>query len=710
MGAEDQVAPSTPVKCGACNEGNPSDAKFCNGCGQTLYEPCGECGKAVLLTQKFCGSCGADLERALQERHGQYEQWLADAVSCTREHGFDRAIGLLNRVAELTDYRFKSLADSASEAVAKVQDLKAHMRQLRDDAMARAKTAQEQGDDATVIRVLEDIPPKLLGDDGERILTRARAYVGERTALEAEVRDGITAKNWSLVGGLLNQLIDMAPEEKQYIRLAKQVTEKLTNSAQRSLGKGDYARALSKLNAVPTVGHSDQYRALLDTVGDAHWLAEQFSTEPFATPLLGRLAVRFAKAAPEDSYAKEVVSGIAAQLKQGERDPRSLLARWRGTNKSWLGGDVAVLGIPQSINLNNQALLRSHAGRFTVAYGLALQGVGQGRVSQHFGPKQGLLGYLRKKKSRCWGLDIGTGSVKAVLLEEVGGQITATDSFFEEFSTPLCRVKVDQQEQSKQKVAPVVERFLAAKEVDGIPVWMNLPEAQTVNRFVRLPPVKDKQAETLLDREIEQKIPIPTEELRVVRWIADEKKDSFHGRSALITVARSKIVDDRVEMLSDAGLEVAGIQSDAVALVNFATTEFEQLMDGDEASGSEEATPTIAMLDCGASATTLTLVSSEAHWSWTLESGGEELTGALARATKMTRGDAEKRKRNPAELDSPAKEYMLTEQKLDELRSRLETALADAKRQNKRFRVDSTWCIGGGCLAHEWIRRVILDS
>ena len=88
----------------------------------------------------------------------------------------------------------------------------------------------------------------------------------------------------------------------------------------------------------------------------------------------------------------------------------------------------------------------------------------------------------------------------------------------------------------------------------------------------------------------------------------------------------------------------------------------------------------------------------------------EDLTGALARATKMTRGDAEKRKRNPAELDSPAKQYELTEQKLDELRSRLETALADAKRQNKRFRVDSTWCFGGGCLAHEWIRRVILDS
>lgn len=709
MGAEDQVAHSTLVKCGACNEDNHADAKFCKGCGQTLYEPCVACGKAVLLTQKFCGSCGADLEKAFQERHDQYEHWLSDAVGCTKQHEFERAIGLLNRVAEVTDYRFKGLSDNAGRAVAKVQDLKARAEQSRDDAIARAKAAQEQGDNATVIQLLEGIPATLLGDDGKRILAKARAHIGERTALETEVREGITAKNWSLVGSLLNQLIDMAPDEKQYARLANQVAEKLTTSAQRALGKGDYANALSKLNAVPTVGHSEQYRALLDSVGDAHWLAEQFSAEPFATPLLGRLAVRFAKAAPEDPQAKKIVSEIAVQLKQGERDPRSTLARWKGTNKGWMGGDVAVLGIPQSIHLNDQAQLRSHAGRFTVAYGLAMQGLGNGRVSEHFGPKKGLLGSLRKKKSRCWGLDIGSASVKAVLLEEVEGQLTAIDSFFEELPTPLCRNKDHEHEQSRQTIVPVVERFLAAKEVDGIPVWINLPEAQTVNRFVRLPPVKDKQAQTLLDREIEQKIPIPTEELRVVRWIADVGEDSVHGRSALITVVRSKIVDDRIEMLTDTGLQVAGVQSDAVALVNFATIEFEHLMDGEEVSTTEE-TPTVAMLDCGASGTTLTLVSKEAHWSWTLESGGEDLTGALARGTKMTRSDAEKRKRNPAELESPAKQYELAEQKLDELRSRLETALADAKRQNKRFRVDSIWCFGGGCLAHEWIRRVTLDS
>ena len=49
-----------------------------------------------------------------------------------------------------------------------------------------------------------------------------------------------------------------------------------------------------------------------------------------------------------------------------------------------------------------------------------------------------------------------------------------------------------------------------------------------------------------------------------------------------------------------------------------------------------EKTPAIAMLDCGAATTNLVIVSGETHWSWTGELGGEDLTTALARVTKLT--------------------------------------------------------------------------
>jgi len=54
--------------CGKCSHANGSGAKFCGGCGHTLFEPCSGCGQSVRLTEKYCGGCGADLEAAIRSR------------------------------------------------------------------------------------------------------------------------------------------------------------------------------------------------------------------------------------------------------------------------------------------------------------------------------------------------------------------------------------------------------------------------------------------------------------------------------------------------------------------------------------------------------------------------------------------------------------------------------------------------------------------
>jgi hypothetical protein len=104
------------------------------------------------------------------------------------------------------------------------------------------------------------------------------------------------------------------------------------------------------------------------------------------------------------------------------------------------------------------------------------------------------------------------------------------------------------------------------------------------------------------------------------------------------------------------------------------------------------------------------MVSGESMWCWTLETGGEDLTALLARASKSTHEEAEKLKRNPAALTSPSKQYQPIEQRLDEVRSRLDTIATDGMRQNRDWKVIQTWCMGGGCQAHQWIRRELLRN
>jgi class 3 adenylate cyclase len=49
------------MKCPKCQHENPSDARFCNGCGQKLELACPECGKSNPPGSKFCNGCSHNL-------------------------------------------------------------------------------------------------------------------------------------------------------------------------------------------------------------------------------------------------------------------------------------------------------------------------------------------------------------------------------------------------------------------------------------------------------------------------------------------------------------------------------------------------------------------------------------------------------------------------------------------------------------------------
>jgi Tfp pilus assembly PilM family ATPase len=369
--------------------------------------------------------------------------------------------------------------------------------------------------------------------------------------------------------------------------------------------------------------------------------------------------------------------------------------------------------------------------------GLALQGLGQARVTEHFAPAKGLLKSLgwRKQKS-CWGVDIGNASLKAVCLSKGEQGLEVIDSYFAEYPEPICRKGVAA-EQKQRLVVEAIETFLAEREIGDKPVWANLAASEMVNRFVRLPPVGDKQAAGLVTAEVQQRVPIAMEDLMLVQWLGKLGEEQSYGRPAIIAAAKKSAIEHRFELLGSAGLRVSGLQGDGVALANFAAFEFSNQIspngspndddandddandddanDGDGAATQwdpvdDEKTPAVAIVDCGAATTNVVIVSAEAHWIWTIETAGEEFTTALARATQSTHAVAEQLKRNPAELSQPAKHYRGVEQRQDEMRSRIEKVFRDAMTQNERFDVRETWCLGGGSLAHQWIRRLLLAA
>ena len=68
------------MDCSACGASNPSEARYCGGCGVALVMPCSECGKPVPLSNWFCGNCGAKFERGLSAGFSEQAASLAAPV------------------------------------------------------------------------------------------------------------------------------------------------------------------------------------------------------------------------------------------------------------------------------------------------------------------------------------------------------------------------------------------------------------------------------------------------------------------------------------------------------------------------------------------------------------------------------------------------------------------------------------------------------
>lgn len=710
MSTDNATKPSAGVSCGACNAANKPDAKFCVGCGQTLYEKCLGCTQQVLLTQKFCESCGADLEAVLKERRQKHQQYMADAVSAAREARFDRALGLLGRIAKNEDYRFADDVQKAGRAIEKIQQLQANAEAEIEEVLTKANQAYQSGDQPLTAQLLGTIPESMMTAEVKELLGKVQKFSKQLKRLDQDLRAAIAQKEWHSVGGIVDQLLERCPDDKRYRQVATQVGEKLLSNAQKLLSNGCYEKAVAKLKSMPELARSEAYQNLRNQANDLHWLSVQLEAEPIATPMLGRLGMRFAKTVPGDANPRKTVQQLADRLKSGPRDARSHFPAWSMGSESAFGGQVRVLTAPQSIDLGEHPAIKSAPGRFNVALGLAIQGLGRGRIEGQFSKKKGLLGGRSRRKSNVWGVDLGNASIKAVCLREIDGRLTVIDAFMRDYEAPLCRA--GNEGQSSSLLGKVIKEFLDEKRegLQDAGVWCNLHPASLIVRSLRLPPVKVKQANELLTQEVEQKIPISMDELSIVRWIAGTADDKVHGRPALIAVARQQVVDDRLEQLNAFGLKVDGLQGDNLALVNFVSHEFSEEWSEQAGSQDEDKTPAVLLFDCGASVTNLVVVSSETQWAWTFESGGEDFTSRIATGMKTSHAEAEKFKQNPAEFSHPAEQYRVVEQRQDETRVRIDASIADALQQNKRLRVTQSFCCGGGCLSLGWIRRIMLSQ
>ncbi|MEY4177745.1 MAG: hypothetical protein RLY70_1319 [Planctomycetota bacterium] len=672
------------VACVDCGAANSADRRFCSACGKSLLAECPKCRAPHLRGEQFCGQCGINLQAYATERNQWCELRLDAAQQAQDELQFGEALALLREVARVEDPRLDAFA---REAKTRLDLYQAQRKQLERSAQVALEESRElfaaHAIDA-VIAKLEAIRVPLRTKEIEQLLGEATDRRDRITRLTTEIRDLIAKKNAMELGPRLDRLLAIKPDHAEAKQLAGQLAVKLRDAARKRLEKRDFAGALDLLRRIPAIAASDDGRQLEVEAREGCWLAEHARAATLATATYAELAQRAAETSPDNADLQRALRTArttqratpreawlaAADLPAGSpaagppatgSAAASAKKTVAGCPVDWLGRSTRLVGTGVEVDQS----LRMHPGRWFVALGLALQGLGEAAVDINLKPavKDSVwsrlsLGKRRKESPSAWGVDIGPAAIKAVLLRWDEKTRTAQVEAAELFEHALSAEPVRDEFQLAERYTQTLEKLLEKHPLQGHKLCVNLPGLNTLNRWFSMPPIADKKLEDAIRFEARRQVALPLEEL-VWDYAAldapagkaeSAKTDATgagesQGRRIVFVAAKTVVVESRLAIWNRLPVKPDILQSDGVALHNWLRYE----LAGNEASTyqNEPRENTIALLDCGSDVTNLVFSGPRTLWCRAVGQAGDDYTRAMCRELQLSRGEAERWKREP---------------------------------------------------------------
>ena len=253
-----------------------------------------------------------------------------------------------------------------------------------------------------------------------------------------------------------------------------------------------------------------------------------------------------------------------------------------------------------------------------------------------------------------WGIDLGQCALKALRVEMIEGQLTATAFDYVEHPKILSQPDADPDQLTRE----ALEKFLERNSLRGDLVAISVPGQSGLARFVKLPPVEEKKIPDIVRFEAKQQIPFNLDE---VVW--DYQKigtgavtDGFAMETEIgLFAIKRDTVNKYLQHFTDVNVEVHTVQMSPLALCNFVS--FDLLNKGGDAPAAaedeEEDEETagkkkcVVALDIGTDNSNLVITDGERIiWQRPIPLGGNHFTRALTKDLKLTFAKAEHLKRN----------------------------------------------------------------
>ncbi len=221
------------------------------------------------------------------------------------------------------------------------------------------------------------------------------------------------------------------------------------------------------------------------------------------------------------------------------------------------------------------------------------------------------------RKKITIGLDVGSGLVKAVVMDHSSG----TPELVKVVVTPLADTAIVEGEVMDHAiVSDAIRQTLEATGVKTKQLVAAVGGRDVIVKKISIERVKEAQARELMRWEAEQHVPFDMESVELDFQILDPEGDGLE-MSVLLVAAKRDLVEAKRHLLDEAGFPAAVIDVDAFALHNAFETNHPDAMKG-----------TVALLNIGSEITNLNI----------LDEGVPILTRDLTVGTRRFREDLQR--------------------------------------------------------------------
>jgi len=221
------------------------------------------------------------------------------------------------------------------------------------------------------------------------------------------------------------------------------------------------------------------------------------------------------------------------------------------------------------------------------------------------------------RKKITIGLDVGSGLVKAVVIDHSG----PTPELAKVVITPLNDTAIVEGEvMDHGLVADAIRQTLAATGAKTKHVLAAVGGRDVIIKKIQMERVKEQQARELMRWEAEQHVPFDMDSVELDFQVLDPDGDGL-DMSVLLVAAKRELVEAKQALLVEAGASPSVIDVDAFALHNAFEANYPEAVDG-----------TIALLNIGNESTNLNI----------LDDGVPILTRDLGVGTRRFREDLQR--------------------------------------------------------------------